>query len=241
VKTNDTRPSVAQLFGLPNNATSFWLTNVVLSVNHSGTGAVKAVLTLWSSMSSPGNTATSGLPMPERPLHYLATMRFESGTSFNGYQRFTPQQPVAIRGGQSYWIVLTYEEESPWAFNWRRINRHTNYSYKEDGPGALYWREQRNTPGDDYLANNWLASSIKTAAAIAIEGTPAPHVSVAMRADSQVEIELSGPSGLKVTLESTETLEPANWQLLTTAVLENGFATLIEQALGRSQRFYRVR
>jgi len=195
---------------------------------------------LWSSMFSPGNSATPGLPMPERPLHYLATVRVEAGTAFNGQWRFTPQQPVAIKAGQSYWIVLTYEEESRRAFNWWSMNRHANYSYKEEGPGALYWREQRNTPSDDYLPNYWLDSGMKVAAAIAIEGTPAPNVSIVMRADSRLEIQMRGSTGQKVNLEVTENLEPSSWQPQTTAILENGRASIVEEA-GKSQRFYRVR
>jgi hypothetical protein len=240
VSIDDARPCVAQLFGLPEDTRSFWLTNVVLSVNHSSTGAVKAVLTLWSSIPSPGSSATPGLPMPERPLHYLATARFKPGTDFNGNHGFTPQQPVAIKAGQSYWIVLTYEEESRGAFAWWSMNRHASYSYKEDGPGALYSREQRNTPNDDYLPNYWLDSGIKVAAAIAIEGTPAPHLSIVMRADSRFEIQVRGPSGQEVRLESSENLEATSWQPRTTAILEDGRLTVVEEA-GSSPRFYRLR
>jgi len=240
VSINDVRPCVAQLFGLPDDASSFWLTNVVLSVNYSGTGAVKAVLTLWSSMFSPGNSATPGLPMPERPLYYLATARFEPGTAFNGNQRFTPQQPVGIKAGQSYWIVVTYEEESPRAFDWWAINLQAAYSYREHGPGGLYWREHRNTPNDDYLPNYWLSSGVKAAAAIGVEGTPAPHLNVTMRPDSSVEIELHGQSGLTVILECTDALKSRDWRPLTTAVLDNGFARITEEA-GSSSRFYRLR
>jgi len=240
VRVDDRRPCVAQSFAVSADGPAFLLTNVVLAMNYSGTGVVKAVLTLWNSMPSPGNSATPGLPMPQRPLDYLATKTFRPGISFNAYQGFTPQQPVMIKVGESYWLVLTYEEESPGAFQWWSMDRHTYYSYKELGAGGLDWREQRNTPTDGYLPNYWLASSISTAAAVAIEGTASPHLSVTLRSDLGLEIQMHGPSGLKVTLELTETLQPADWHPLTTAVLENGSATVTEKADGL-RRFYRLR
>src|SRR5689334_23323405 len=89
VRVDDRRPSLAESFAVPEGATGFWLTNVVLSMSYSGTGAAKAVLTLWSSMQSPGNSAALGLPMPQRALAYVATRTFAPGTSFDGYQQFT--------------------------------------------------------------------------------------------------------------------------------------------------------